>query len=102
MSFKDLGDLNNKHFLRGAFDKKTREKLLRFARFRRNVYLALFIIGFICIFITGFSDRLPLSIMSLFLATLSLVVMTKYDTQVFFLNIISEKDVVQNRASGSS
>ena len=43
------------------------------------------------IFIAGFSGWAVLSVLSLFLATLSLVVVTKYDTQVFFLKIIAKK-----------
>jgi uncharacterized membrane protein YjjP (DUF1212 family) len=93
MNLKEIGDLNNERFLREAFEEKSRQKLLGAARFRRNVYLTLFFIGFFCIFIAGFSGLLLLSILSLFLATLSLVVMTKYDTQVFFLKIIARQQM---------
>ena len=34
-----------------------------------------------------------MSILSLFLATLSLVVMTKYDTRLFFLRIIKLREL---------
>jgi uncharacterized membrane protein YjjP (DUF1212 family) len=91
MTLKDLG-LNNGHYLHKAFDPQLREKLIRAARLRRNVYLVLFFIGIVCIFIAGFSGWATLSCLSLFLATLSLVVVTKYDTQVFFLKIIAEKE----------
>ena len=50
--------------------------------------MVLFFIGIACIFVAGFSGWPVLSVLSLFLATLSLVVVTKYDTQLFFLNII--------------
>ena len=92
MNLKELGDLNNERFLREAFDAKLRKQLIREARLRRNIYLALFFIGFFCIFIAGFSGWALLSILSLFLATLSLVVMAKYDTQIFFLKIIAKKE----------
>ena len=92
MDLKSFGDLNNERFLREAFDATCRKKLLHAARFRRNVYMALFSVGFFCIFIAGLSGLRLLSILSLFLATLSLVVMTKYDTQLFFLKIIEEKE----------
>ncbi len=91
MRIKDLGELNNECFLREAFNAKIRKKLLRSALLRRNVYLALFIIGFICIFVAGLSGLTTLSILSLFLATLSLVVVSKYDTQLFFLKLIQKK-----------
>ncbi len=91
MNLKEFGDLNNERFLREAFDAKCQRKLTRAARLRRNVYLALFFIGFFCIFIAGLSGWVLLSVLSLFLTTLSLVVVAKYDTQVFFLKIIAEK-----------
>ena len=92
MNLKELGDLNNERFLREAFDAKFRNKLIRSARLRRNVYLVLSLAGFFCIFIAGFSGWLLLTVLSLFLSPLSLVVMTKYDTQVFFLKVIAEKE----------
>ncbi len=92
MNLKELGELNTERFLHDAFDTECRKTLVRAARLRRNTYLALFLVGFVCIFIAGFSGLLTLSILSLFLATLSLVVMTKYDTQLFFLKIIEEKE----------
>ncbi len=92
MKLRELGDLNNERFLHEAFDATCRKKFIHAARFRRNVYLALFAVGFICIFVAGLAGLTTLSILSLFLATLSLVVMTKYDTQLFFLLIIKQKD----------
>ena len=91
MNLKKLGELNTERFLHEAFDAECRKKLVRAARLRRNIYLILFLVGFACIFIAGFSGWMLLSILSLFLATLSLVVMTKYDTQLFFLKVIEEK-----------
>ena len=92
MDLREFGELNNKRFLHEAFDTTLRKKLLRSAQLWRNVYLVLCIVGFLCIFIAGFSGWFLLSILSLFLSTLSLVVMTKYDTQVFFLKVIAEKE----------
>ena len=91
MTLKDF-KLNNEHYLHQAFDPQLRKKLVRAARFRRNVYLMLFFVGILCIFVAGFSGWAVLSVLSLFLATLSLVVVTKYDTQVFFLKIIAQKE----------
>jgi uncharacterized membrane protein YjjP (DUF1212 family) len=91
MTLKEF-KLNNQYFLDKAFDPEFREKLVRAARLRRNVYLVLFFTGIFCIFIAGIAGWATLSCLSLFLATLSLVVVTKYDTQVFFLKIIAEKE----------
>ena len=85
MKLPRLEDLNNERFLEEAFNENTNTKWERAALLRRNVYLSLFLTGIGCIFITAFTRQLLMSILSLFLATLSLVVMTKYDTQLFFL-----------------
>jgi hypothetical protein len=92
MDFKDFGELNTERFLHEAFDTHCQKKLIRAARTRRNVYLIFFIIGFFCIFIAGFMSFFLLSTLSLFLALLSLVVMSKYETQLFFLKAIAEKE----------
>ena len=94
MDLKNFGELNTERFLREAFDATCRKKLIRSARLRRNVYLTLFLVGFFCVFIAGLSGFPLLCILSLFLATLSLVVMTKYDTQIFFLKILAKKEGV--------
>ncbi|MEN8255323.1 MAG: hypothetical protein ABFR33_07620 [Verrucomicrobiota bacterium] len=83
--------MNSEHFLRKAFDPQLRKKLIRAAYLRRNVYLVLFFIGISCIFIAGFAGWMLLSCLSLFLAMLSLVIVTKYDTQAAFLKIIEEE-----------
>ncbi len=92
INLKNVGHINSEKFLREAFDKTCHVRLLRAALIRRNICLVLFIIGIISIFIAGFSNRATLTILSLFLATLALVVMTKYDTQLFFLRIIVKKE----------
>jgi hypothetical protein len=84
--------LNSEHYLEQAFDPLQRGRLLRAAYVRRHVYTALFFIGIACIFIAGFSGWADLSVLSLFLALLSLVVVTKYDTQIFFLKIIDQRE----------
>jgi len=88
MKLPKLEDLNNERFLQEAFDPETNEKLIRSVRIRRNIYIWLFLTGIACIFITAFTHEMYMSIMALFLATLSLVVMTKYDTQLHFLTRI--------------
>ena len=91
MNLREIGDLNNERFLKAAFEPAHNPRLTRAALIHRNIYLVLSIAGFICIFSAIFADRMLLSILSLFLSTLSLVVMTKYDTQVFFLRIIRQE-----------
>jgi hypothetical protein len=88
MKLPRLEDLNNERFLDEAFDALHNENLIRQARIRRNIYLWLFLTGIACIFITAFTNQMTLSILSLFLATISLVVMTKYDTQLYFLLVL--------------
>ena len=92
MKLPKLEDLNNDRFLEEAFNKETNARWERAALLRRNVYLWLFLTGIACIFITAFTRELLLSILSLFLATLSLVVMTKYDTQLTFLRMLRPRD----------
>ncbi len=92
MNLKEFGELNTDRFLREAFDATCRKKLIWGARLRRNAYLILFLTGFFCIFAAGLAGQTILSILSLFLATLSLVVMTKYNTQLFFLMLLAKKE----------
>jgi hypothetical protein len=88
MKLPKLEDLNNARFLEEAFNKETNARWERAALLRRNVYLCLFLTGIACIFITALTRQLLMSVLALFLATLSLVVMTKYDTQLFFLRML--------------
>jgi hypothetical protein len=92
MKFPKLEDLNNDRFLQEAFNEASNARWVRAARLRRNVYLLLFLTGIACIFITAFTRQLLMSILSLFLAMLSLVVMTKYDTQLTFLRMLTPQD----------
>ncbi|VGO17844.1 hypothetical protein PDESU_06446 [Pontiella desulfatans] len=92
MKLPRLEDLNSERFLNEAFDAEFHDKWERDAKMRRNIYLWLFLTGFACIFITAFTNQMTLCILSLFLATVSLVVMTKYDTQLFFLRILKLRE----------
>ena len=85
-----------------AFDPKTRNQLILAARLRRNVYTALFYVGVVCVFVSGFSGWAMLSVLSLFLAILSLVVVSKYNTQLQFLNIIAAKKETEDWAMSHS
>ena len=92
MKLPRLEDLNNDRFLEEAFNEETNAKWERAVLLRRNVYLWFFLTGIACIFITAFTRQLLMSVLSLFLATLSLVVMTKYDTQLNFLRMLKPGD----------
>ena len=92
MRLPRLEQLNSERFLDEAFDAEHHDRWERDALLRRNVYLWFFITGIACIFITALTNQFLLSILSLFLATLSLVVMTKYDTQLYFLRILKLRD----------
>jgi hypothetical protein len=85
MKIPRLEDMNNERFLKDAFDPETNRRLTRAVRSRRNIYLWFFLTGIACIFITAFTLQMHMSILALFLSTMSLVVMTKYDTQLHFL-----------------
>ncbi|MBT8042200.1 MAG: hypothetical protein KJN67_02110 [Pontiella sp.] len=85
MKWPILESMNSARFLEEAFDAELHEKLKRTTRRRRNIYLWLFLTGTVCIFITALSSQTTLCMLSLSLSTLSLVVMTKYDTQLCFL-----------------
>lgn len=94
MKLPKLEDLNNDQFLDEAFEAEHNDRLVQAARMRRNIYLWLFLTGIACLFITLFTEDMTMSVLSLFLATISLVVMTKYDTQLRFLQTLRmrEKD----------
>lgn len=91
MNRKFIEDLNCERFLTEAFDEQCQDRLISAARLRRNVYLVLFLVGFCCILTAGIMGMLILSVLSLFLSTLSLIIMTKYDTQLYFLKLIIKK-----------
>jgi hypothetical protein len=92
MRFPRFEQLNSERFLDEAFEAKHHDRWERDALLRRNIYLWFFLTGIACIFITAFTHQFMMSILSLFLATLSLVVMTKYDTQLYFLRILKLRD----------
>ena len=92
-----LEELNSERFLNEAFDSEHHEKWVRDARLRRNIYLWLFFTGLTCIFITAITHQRTLTILSLFLTTISLVVMTKYDTQLYFLKILQLREEMESR-----
>ena len=80
MKLPKLEELNNPRFLDEAFIPEKNAQWIRASRLRRNVYLVLFLIGIACVLITSFSRDYLLTVLALFLAMLSLVVMSKYDT----------------------
>ncbi|MEE9368427.1 MAG: hypothetical protein V3V05_06140 [Pontiella sp.] len=100
MKLPKLEEMNSEQFLDEAFKPEFHNKWLRDALLRRNIYLWFFLTGIACVFITALTNQMLLSILSLFLATVSLVVMTKYDTQLFFLRglKLSDDDPVETVA----
>ena len=92
MKLPNPKDMNSDRFLKEAFDKKYHARWHKNALIRRNIYLWLFIVSVLCVFYTAITTQMTLCILSLFLATISLVVMTKYDTQLYFLNILKLRD----------
>lgn len=91
MNWKKKFIINTDRFLREAFDSEFQQKLIRSARLRRNVYLWVFLIGTVSMFIAALTNHAVLSFLLAGLSALSLVIMTKYDTQLFFLRLIKDK-----------
>lgn len=90
MKIPKIGKHNRETLIEETYDPKRTDALILGTYIRRNIYLGLFVTGFICTLITALMNRMTLCILSLFLATISLVVMTKYDTYHFFLKILKE------------
>jgi uncharacterized membrane protein YjjP (DUF1212 family) len=85
----------DEHFLAEALDPTKQAKLIQRSRLRRNIAILLFMISFVCIFICGFSAKWISTAIPLFLCTLSLVILTKYDTQLVFLRIIQQQQQME-------
>lgn len=96
MKLPRLEEMNSARFLKEAFEEEHRLHWLKGARIRRNVYMWLFIVGMICMLYTALTDWMTLCVLSLFLAVVSLVVMSKYDTQLCFLNILQMREGQKN------
>ena len=99
MKLPRLEEMNSERFLNEAFDPEHHVRWEKGARLRRNIYLWFFLTGIACIFITALTRQYLLCSLSLFLATLSLVIMTKYDTQLYFLNILRLREEQQKAES---
>ncbi|MDH3981531.1 MAG: hypothetical protein OES84_01375 [Kiritimatiellaceae bacterium] len=101
MKLPIFGEINSERFLTEAINGAHSDKLIKHARIRRNVYLWMFVASFLCIPCTALFGQMTLCICSLFFATISLVVMTKYDTQLFFLQLLKnrkEKDLTPDHS----
>lgn len=92
MKMPKLEDLNSERFLNEAFDHEMRSRCTKSAIIRRNIYMGLFAAGMVCTLYTAVVHWTTLCILSLFLATIALVVMTKYDTQIHFLKILQARE----------
>ncbi|QBG48357.1 hypothetical protein EGM51_13500 [Verrucomicrobia bacterium S94] len=91
------GKPDNERFIHEAFDGQMRARWKKGITIRRNVYLGLFIVGMFCMLFTAFTARTTLCILSLALAIISLVVMTKYDTQLHFLKILQMRETQKDK-----
>lgn len=92
MKIPKLEEINSARFMDEAFDPDMRTRATKHAIVRRNVYLWLFATGMVCLLYTALIEWTTLCVLSLFLSTISLVVVTKYDTQIHFLKILQYRD----------
>lgn len=102
MKLPRLEEMNSERFLNEVFEEDHRIQWQKNARIRRNVYMWLFIVGMVCMLYTAFIHWMTLCILSLFLAVVSLVVMSKYNTQLYFLNILQLRDERKNQVPDHS
>lgn len=79
-------------FLREAIENGDREPLYRKLRFRRNVYVVLFGLCFLAVPITAFFEERMLAASTAFAGAIALVVTTKYNTHLFFLQILNRRE----------
>lgn len=91
-----LEKIDSERFMNEAFDNEMRIRWTKSAIVRRNVYLWLFAVGMVCMLFTAFIGQTTLCILSLFLSTISLVVMTKYDTQIHFLKVLQVREELKS------
>ncbi|MDZ8118101.1 hypothetical protein [Pontiella agarivorans] len=96
MNLPKLEKFDSERFMHEAFDKTMRARWKKRISIRRNVYLCLFLIGMLCMLYTALIARTTLCILSLALAIISLVVMTKYETQLHFLKILQTREKQKN------
>ena len=102
MKLPRLEEMNSARFLQEVFEEEHRLHWQKSARIRRNIYLWLFIVSMLCMLYTAITEWTTLCILSLFLAVISLVVMSKYDTQLYFLRILQLRDDQKNKAPDHS
>jgi uncharacterized membrane protein YjjP (DUF1212 family) len=94
MKFK-LENLDSDRNIDDAMHSDNIEKLIRGARLRRNIYLCLFFISFLSILLCALISLPTFAIVALFLTTLSLVIITKYDIHLLFLRIIHKQQLTK-------
>lgn len=97
MHLPKLEKIDSERFMHEAFDETKRACWKKGIIIRRNIYLSLFILGMLCMLFTALIERTTLCILSLALAIISLVVMTKYDTQLHFLKILQVRETLKDR-----
>ena len=93
MNIKDFGNMDSDQFIDDALHSGHIEQLIRGARIRRNIYLLMFIISFFSIVVCAVISLPTFAVVALFLTTLSLVIITKYDIHLLFLRIIHKQQL---------
>ena len=68
------------------------EGLIRSTLIQRNIFLCFFIICFLSILACALLGLSTLTVVALFLTTISLVITTKYNTHLLFLRIIQRQN----------
>lgn len=96
MNLPKLEKINSERFMHEAFDHDMRIRWTKHAVVRRNVYMGLFAVGMVCTLYTAVTHSPTLCVLSLFLSTISLVVMSKYDTQLHFLKVLQCCEELKN------
>lgn len=92
-----LEKINSERFIHEAFDHEMRVRWTRHATIRRNIYMGLFAVGMVCTLYTAATRSATLCMLALFLSTISLVVMSKYDTQIHFLKILQLREELKHQ-----
>jgi len=91
MSFPRFEHLNSEQYMNKAFDPEFHDQLEKSARIQRNLFLGLFATGCTGIVMAALTHQFSLSILAASLSVISLVVTTKYKTQLLFLRTINRQ-----------
>lgn len=99
MNIKGLKYLNGSQTIDKALHAENLEHLTRAAWIRRAVYLAMFFLSFSMIPVCAITEQMSATITSVFLTTISLVIVTKYDIHIQFLRIIKADHIKRDQVA---